>query len=65
MQKYKYSKLLKKLRKEFALPSEKAAAEYILQFWTAFDPQIVNLAKQDLVLTKTKTKLNQVVTPKS
>ena len=57
----KYMKLLKKLRKEFSLTSDVGAVKYILQYWTAFDPEIVKLAEQDLQFTKTKPQSNQIL----
>ena len=61
----KYVKLLKKLRKEFILNSDIKAAQHILQYWSAFDPEFVKLAGQDMQFTKTKSKSNQVLKFKS
>lgn len=61
----KYIKLLKKLRKECILRSDLEAVRYILQYWTAFDPEIVALAEQDLQFSQTKTESNRILKFKS
>jgi hypothetical protein len=62
---HKYIKLLKKLRKECVLRSDLEAVRYILQYWSAFDPEFVALAEQDLQFSQTKTKSNQILKFKS
>lgn len=54
-------KLLKKIRKECNLRSDLDAARSILQYWSAFDPEIIKLAEQDLQFTNTKAQSNQIL----
>ena len=61
MWRLKYVKLLKKMRKECNLRSDLDAARTILQYWSAFDPEIIKLAEQDLQFTSTKVQSNQIL----
>lgn len=53
----KCKKLLKKVQKEFNLNTEKDAAKQILQYWTSFDPVLVEYAEL-LVNPKPNQNLN-------